>query len=162
MNKLAEQMLGLLAVCVALCPGQMPQDQVFTLLRKTHGDLSTNGDRIKAMSSGSEEGHRLFADMFKSTCPNFLPAAMDYSSAHMLSSSVRDLFQNQAALFLAEVTQRVRLLTAARAYLRLYTNISTERLSEFQSKPVEDVQYVTLPCRASATGPMCSSVAVVM
>lgn len=150
MNKLAEQMLALLAVCVALCPGQMPQDQVYTLLRKTHGDLSASGDRIKAMGSGSDEGLKLFADMFQAACPNFLPATVD-PSVDMLASA-RETFENQAALFQAEITQRVRLLSAARAYLRLYTNISTEKLSEFQRKPAESVQCVLAP-RSRPTAP---------
>jgi len=140
MSKLADQMLGLLAVCVALCPGQMPQDNVHVLLRKTHGDLASTGDKIKAMGSGSDEGLVLFAEMFKAACPNFLPATMD-SSADMLASA-RETFENQAALFQAEVVERCRLLSATRKYLRLYTNISTTKLSEFQGKDVEDVQYV--------------------
>lgn len=131
MKKRADQMLGLLAACVVLCPGQLAEDQVFALMKANHGD------KMKIMASATDEGMRLFGEVFQATCPAFLPSCMD---AAMLEVSATETYKNQAALFLAEAKARVTLLPATRSYLRLYTNISTTKLSEFLGKKPEDVQ----------------------
>ncbi len=115
-SKRNDQMMALLALCLALRP-QHVDESVYSQLRER------SGDRLSRMRQG--EVHA-FEDLFNYASPKFInPAAPDYS---VIADTNMDAPRLQTRLFMEEVKQQL-LLPEIRSYLKLYTTIEIEKLA---------------------------------
>lgn len=125
-NKRSDQMMALLALCLALRP-QHVDESVFALLREKAGD------RLTRMRQG--EVHA-FEDLFNYASPKFIcPAPPDYD---VIADTNMDAPRLQTRLFMEEVKQQL-LLPEIRSYLKLYTTIEIEKLATLMD--VDDATF---------------------
>lgn len=73
-------------------------------------------------------------DVFERATPKFVDPDPTRDAREMHNVQLRQLKQ--------EVSQRLHVLPGLRSYLRLYTNIDTEKLAGFTKSTREQVQYV--------------------
>jgi len=127
MMKKNDQIYGLLAICISLCP-QRVDENVHSTLRDKYSD------KMQRMQKGDAA---VFEEVFSYACPKFInPASPPYAA--ILEDPVKSpaLNYNQEALrlqtklFLTEVRQQSNIPTI-RSYLKLYTTIGTKKLSTF-------------------------------
>jgi translation initiation factor 3 subunit L len=115
-NKRNDQMMSLLALCLALRP-QHVDETVNTLVR------DKAGDRLARMNMGEPQA---FEDLFNYASPKFIsPAAPNYD---VITDSNMEAPRLQTRLFMAEVKQQL-LLPEIRSFLKLYTTIEIEKLA---------------------------------
>lgn len=112
----ADQMLALLAVCVALCPGQRVDELVMRDLKDKYDEHIA---RMKASNSLED-----FEDLYRRGCPKFMAPTFSEDASPTT-------FQHHLMLFRAEIQQRLHLMPATRSYLQLYTNIDIPKLARF-------------------------------
>jgi len=120
-----EQMYGLLAICLSLSP-QRVEETVHTLLRDKFAD------KILKMQKGDEA---TFEELFSYACPKFVtPSSPNYAAAIEdpvnAAQNQQEALRVQTKLFLQEVKQQ-SLIPTIRSYLKLYTTIPTQKLSNF-------------------------------
>jgi len=122
-----EQMYGLLAICLSLCP-QRVDENVHGLLRDKYSD------KMQRMQRGDEA---CFEELFCYACPKFIsPASPNYAAyledpqKYPLQNVNQEPLQLQTRLFLNEVKQQA-LLPTIRSYLKLYTTIGAKKLADF-------------------------------
>jgi translation initiation factor 3 subunit L len=115
-NKRNDQMMALLALCLALRP-QHVDESVNALVR------DKAGDRLARMNMGEPQA---FEDLFNYACPKFIsPAPPNYD---VIADSNMEAPRLQTRLFMAEVKQQL-LLPEIRSFLKLYTTIEIEKLA---------------------------------
>jgi len=127
-SKKNEQMYGLLAICLSLCP-QRVDENVHTLVRDKYSD------KMLKMQRGDET---TFEELFSYACPKFVTPSSPNFAVFIQESLNSQLNQNQqqealhlqTKLFLQEVKQQA-LVPTIRSYLKLYTTIPTQKLSDF-------------------------------
>eukprot|EP01118_Nematostelium_gracile_P019298 TRINITY_DN8905_c0_g1_i1.p1 TRINITY_DN8905_c0_g1~~TRINITY_DN8905_c0_g1_i1.p1 ORF type:complete len:493 (+),score=96.24 TRINITY_DN8905_c0_g1_i1:95-1573(+) len=119
-SKKNDQMYGLLAICLSLGP-QRVDENVNTLLREKHGD------KMIKMQRGDEAA---FEELFNYACPKFVNPAQFSLSQLLEGTNATDAMKVQSRLFLQEVRQQL-LVPTIRSYLKLYTTITTQKLSNF-------------------------------
>lgn len=116
-NKRIDQMMSLLALCLALRP-QHVDESLYSLVR------DKAGDRLMRMRQG--EAH-VFEELFNYASPKFIsPAPPDYD---VIADTNLDAPKLQTRLFMAEVEQQL-LLPEIRSFLKLYTTIEIEKLAQ--------------------------------
>jgi len=122
-----EQMYGLLAICLSLCP-QRVDESVHALLREKYSDKMTK------MQKGDET---VYEELFTAACPKFINAAspnytllLEDPSKYPALNYNQEAVKLQTKLFLSEVKQQ-SLLPTIRSYLKLYTTIGTQKLADF-------------------------------
>eukprot|EP01113_Clastostelium_recurvatum_P005661 TRINITY_DN1252_c0_g1_i2.p1 TRINITY_DN1252_c0_g1~~TRINITY_DN1252_c0_g1_i2.p1 ORF type:complete len:658 (-),score=213.62 TRINITY_DN1252_c0_g1_i2:83-2056(-) len=121
MIKKAEQMYGLLAIAVALCP-QRIDENIHQVLREKYGE------RMTRMQRGDETA---FSETFMFCCPKFVnPSPPDYTVDPPVNSQANETLQTQLRLFMQEVRQQV-CIPIVRSYLKLYSTISIPKLAMF-------------------------------
>jgi len=120
--KKSEQMYGLLAICIALCP-QRVDENVHTALREKYGD------KMQKMQKGDLA---TFDEVFQFACPKFIAAFVPISVDEKapIVNYYQEPMQLQTKLFLNEVAEQ-SLVPTIRSYLKLYTTISTQKLANF-------------------------------
>uniref|UniRef100_A0A7S1XB54 Eukaryotic translation initiation factor 3 subunit L n=1 Tax=Compsopogon caeruleus TaxID=31354 RepID=A0A7S1XB54_9RHOD len=117
-NKRNDQMLALLAICVAFCP-QHEGDSVESLLNEKYSD------RLFKLRQGDEQ---VFEELFSYSAPKFIsPSPPDYA---VPTDTNYDASRFQLALFKNEVRQQI-VLPEIRSYLRLYMTVSGKKLASF-------------------------------
>jgi translation initiation factor 3 subunit L len=115
-NKRTDQMMSLLALCLAMRP-QNVDESVHALVR------DKAGDRLARLRAGEVSA---FEDLFNYASPKFIsPAPPNYDAAADTNMEAPRL---QARLFMAEVKQQL-LLPEIRSFLKLYTTIEIEKLA---------------------------------
>jgi len=122
-----EQMCGLLAMCLSLCP-QRVDENVHTFLREKYSD------KIQRMQKGDEA---VYEEIFVYACPKFIsPSIPNYALAlqdpvkYGAATANQEPLRLQTNLFLNEVKQQ-SLLPTIRSYLKLYTTIGCGKLAHF-------------------------------
>lgn len=116
-NKRNDQMMSLLALCLALRP-QHVDESVYSLVR------DKAGDRLARMRAGEAQA---FEDLFSYASPKFIsPAPPNYD---IVTDSNLDAPKLQTRLFMAEVKQQL-LLPEIRSFLKLYSTIEIEKLAQ--------------------------------
>lgn len=124
-----EQMYGLLAISLSLCP-QRVDENVHSFLREKYSD------KMQRMQKGGEESYATYEEIFIYACPKFInPAAPNYSlllhdPANFPHNSIQEPLKLQTKLFLNEVKQQA-LLPTIRSYLKLYTTIPVPKSAGF-------------------------------
>jgi translation initiation factor 3 subunit L len=125
--KKSEQMYGLLAICLSLCP-QRVDETVHTTLREKYSD------KMVRMQKGDEA---CFEELFSYACPKFInPAPPNF--ALTLEDPIKyppmnynqEAMRLQTKLFLNEVKQQ-SMVPTVRSFLKLYTTIPVQKLSAF-------------------------------
>lgn len=125
-NKRNDQIMTLLALCLALRPQQV-DESVYSLVR------DKAGDRLSRMRQGEMQAYE---DLFNYASPKFIsPAPPDYTD---IVDTNLEAPRHQTRLFMREV-QHQRALPDIRSYLKLYTTIEIEKLAS-----LTDVDEATL------------------
>jgi len=113
-----EQLYALLAITVSLCP-QRIDENVHTFLREKFSE------KLLRMQRGDLVA---FEEVFAYACPKFIiPSAPNYMDDTPINYN-QEALRLQQKLFLNEVRQQI-LVTTIRSYLKLYSTISTSKLS---------------------------------
>lgn len=120
-----DQMYALLAISLSLCP-QRVDENIHTTLREKYGE------KTMKMQRGDEQ---TFEELFTFACPKFVsPASPNYGDiledAKLQQNYHQEALALQTKLFLLEVKQQA-LIPTIRSFLKLYTTISTQKLSNF-------------------------------
>ena len=132
-----EQLLGLLAICLAFCPVRL-DDSIMASLRERYGD------RTQRMLKGDVAA---FEEVFVTCCPKFV------SLPHMVVAG-NDLMQVQLKLFKEDIRQQ-RLIPSARSFLKLYSTIDTPKLAAFLETGSVDALSHMLICYKHKTFARC-------
>ncbi|KAI9007769.1 RNA polymerase I-associated factor PAF67-domain-containing protein [Hyaloraphidium curvatum] len=121
-NKKSDQMYALLAMCVALCPTKL-DESIQSTLRDKHSD-----HLAKMQRSSGDESIQTFEELFMYACPKFIsPVPPNYEvSVNVQQEPAR----HQLKMFLQEVRSQMFVPTI-RSYLKLYTTLDVNKLSEF-------------------------------
>lgn len=115
-NKRIDQMMSLLALCIAFKP-QHVDESTMTMIREKAGD------RLQRLRQGEPQA---FEELFSYASPKFVnPAPPDYD---MAEDTNLDAAKLQSHLFMEEVKTQL-LLPDIRSYLKLYTTIEIEKLA---------------------------------
>lgn len=124
-EELANNMCGLLAICLAMVPESV-DDTLQTLLRDKFTDKL---EKIQAGDSG------LLEEVFYDHCPRFVtPRAPDYDRNE---STHQEAAKLQLKMFASEIRQRAK-IPDIQAYLKLCTTVTTKKLATFL-KTDEDI-----------------------
>ncbi len=141
-NKTADRMYALFAICHALSPGRV-DDQVQNAVKEKYGEQLgkmlrgyVKLDKISWALNNlrpSEEGLTPYEELFLYACPKFISSnAPPYHSLPLLASWVQDPPTEPAThhlrLFLADVQARLPTRNL-RSYLKLYTSLDVRKLS---------------------------------
>jgi len=131
-----EQMYALLAITVSLCP-QRIDENVHGVLREKYSE------KLQRMQRGDLLA---FEEVFQYACPKFIiPTAPNYDEDP--ANYNQEALKLQQKLFLNEVKQQT-LVTTIRSYLKLYSTISTNKLTNFlradEQQGAEDDQIRTI------------------
>ncbi|CAH8860974.1 unnamed protein product [Trichobilharzia szidati] len=129
-NKQADQMMSLLAICLTMCP--------------TSIDYNIDMDRREKFTETIIRLQQLdeteFASSFDLGCPKFISPETPYYAkpqplslpSTMDSISPLDSQRQQIDLFKSEIVQQIELLRL-RSFLKLYTNMSASKLASFMN-----------------------------
>jgi len=124
-----DQMLALLAICVAFQPTRL-DDTIHTALREKYGEQLTR------MQRGGPEALPIFEELFRSSCPKFIsPTPPDFDNPHINV----DPIDHQTAVFMEEVKNNMYSPTI-RSYLKLYTTMDVKKLAGFLEVDAETLR----------------------
>jgi len=135
-KKKNEQIYALLAITVSLCPQRIDENLHVVLREK-------NSEKLQRMQRGDLVA---FEEVFQYACPKFvIPSAPNYDDDP--ANYNQEALRLQQKLFLNEVKQQT-LVTTIRSYLKLYSTISTSKLTNFlradEQQCAEDDQIRTI------------------
>ncbi|OLY80390.1 Eukaryotic translation initiation factor 3 subunit L [Smittium mucronatum] len=143
-NKKADQMYALLAMCMALSPSRV-DEQTHSMLREKYGEQQNRLQR------GGEEALATFQELFMHACPKFISPnipnydailaelAKEYDSqaygdanqaAPALSYNKMELQNYQMKIFLHEVSLQI-VVPNLRSLLKMYTSMKLDKLASF-------------------------------
>ncbi|CAN8067375.1 unnamed protein product [Agarophyton chilense] len=123
-NKRNDQMMALLALCLAMQPQQVDESMMSMVREKS-------GDKLSRMRQGELQ---LFGDLFSHASPKFIsPAPPNYDAADDTNMEAPRL---QSKLFIQVVKSQL-VLPEVRSYLKLYTTIEIEKLGAFMDVEAE-------------------------
>ncbi|PVU98136.1 hypothetical protein BB559_001775 [Furculomyces boomerangus] len=136
-NKKADQMYALLAMCMALSPSRV-DEQIHTQLREKYGDQQNR------MQRGGEEAITTFQELFMYSCPRFIsPNIPNYDNLDSDDESYGEggaqdknkgkkfeLQSFQMKIFIHEVSLQL-LVPSLRSFLKLYTSMKMDKLASF-------------------------------
>jgi len=124
--KISEQIYGLLAICLSLCP-QRVEESIQATLRDNYGE------KMAKLQRGEELA---FEELFLYSCPEFVsPSPFNYAlledpKSHNAANYHQDLMRLQMKLFLNSIKHQT-LVPTIRNYLKLYSTIPVEKLASF-------------------------------
>jgi translation initiation factor 3 subunit L len=128
-----DQMLALVAICVAFHPTRL-DDTVHSALREKHGEAFIRLQR------GGPESLPLFEELFRSACPKFIsPTPPDFENP---AANV-DPVDHHLAIFMDEVKINMNSPTL-RSYLKLYTTMDLKKLAGFLEMDPEKLRCALL------------------
>ncbi|EPT04825.1 hypothetical protein FOMPIDRAFT_1112341 [Fomitopsis schrenkii] len=134
-NKTADRMYALLAMCSALSPMRV-DDNISNIVKERYGEQFTK------MSRG-EEGLPAFEELFLYACPKFISAnAPPYEEGDQLALYMEDPpiepAQRHLSLFLSEVRAQAPVPTL-RSFLKLYASLDAAKLANFLDADEEEM-----------------------
>ncbi|KAI0075616.1 eukaryotic translation initiation factor 3 subunit 6 [Panus rudis PR-1116 ss-1] len=145
-NKTADRMYALFAVCTALSPSRV-DDNILNIVKERYGEQLTK------MSRG-EEGIPAFEELFLYACPKFITAnPPPYEDAEVMQSLIEnpppEPAQRHLSGFLSDVRAQAPVPTL-RSFLKLYTSLGTKKLASFLDADEEEmVQQLMVMKQAS-------------
>ncbi|CAD6888298.1 unnamed protein product [Tilletia laevis] len=145
-NKTADRMYALLAMCCALCPTRLDEN-VQSALRDKYGE------QFNKMSRGDDGALPAFEELFLYACPKFITSTgPPYHDSEALSSfketSSVDPAQHQLKLFLSDVRGQLT-NSNIRSFLRLYTTLGTDKLASFLEIDEEELVEMMMVMKRS-------------
>lgn len=130
-NKMLEQVNGLLSICIVLCPQRL-DESVHNTLREKY---------LEKISRMHRKEEAAFEEVFTFSCPKFIvPVVPAYSDADIGS---HDALNQQKAVFMTEVQQQLKLLNV-RSFLKLYSTISIVKLSKLLDTTPEETRKLLM------------------
>ncbi|KAI5297421.1 hypothetical protein KEM55_004719 [Ascosphaera atra] len=118
--KKSDQMLALIAICVAFSPTRL-DDTVHSALREKYGD------QFARIQRGGPEALPIFEELFRSACPKFInPTPPDFDTPELNVDPV----DHHTAIFMDEVKNTLFNPTV-KSYLKLYTTMDLTKLAGF-------------------------------
>ncbi|GAA5837505.1 hypothetical protein JCM9279_006773 [Rhodotorula babjevae] len=137
-NKTADRMYALLAICQALCPTKVDEG-IQTAMKDKFGDQHA---RLVRGQAGSADQLAAFGELFAHGAPRFIspnPPPYEAESETVLGAyaALPDASAHQQQLFLSAVEPQLANSTL-RSFLRLYTTLGTNKLAKFLECATED------------------------
>ncbi|KIJ56384.1 hypothetical protein M422DRAFT_73174 [Sphaerobolus stellatus SS14] len=136
-NKTADRMYALSAICHALSPSRMDENML-NIVKERYGEQMTK------MALG-EDGVPAFEELFLYACPKFISAnSPPYHEPALLEPYVAnpspfiEPAQHQLQLFLSDVRNQFAVPTL-RSFLKLYTSLDAMKLASFLDRDEEEV-----------------------
>lgn len=128
-TKKNDQMLALIAICVAFHPTRL-DDTIHTALREKYGD------QLLKLQRGGPESLPIFEELFRLACPKFIspvPPDFDRPEANI------DPIDHHLSVFMEEVKTNMWSPTV-KSYLRLYTTMDLKKLAGFLDVKPEELR----------------------
>lgn len=128
-SKKNDQMLALIAICVAFNPTRL-DDTIHTALREKYGD------QLLKLQRGGPDSLPVFEELFRMACPKFIspvPPNFDVPESNI------DATDHHLAVFMEEVKINMWSPTI-KSYLRLYTTMDLKKLAGFVDVKPEDLR----------------------
>merc|ERR1711939_1171947 len=146
-NKTADRMYALLAICHALCPTKLDEG-ISTALRERYGEQHAK------MVRGGEESLPAFEELFHHGSPRFIsPNPPPYESASPRALEVyvsqSDSSQHQLNIFRASVKAQLAVPTL-KSFLKLYTTVGTDKLANFLSVDEDEVLEMLMAAKSAS------------
>lgn len=135
-NKMADRMYALLAICCSLCPTRLDEN-VQTAMREKYGE------QYSKMTKGDDDALNAYQELFLYACPKFINCnPPPYHDAEALKAYMQnpplDPVQHQLKIFLSDVKAQLSNVHI-RSFLRLYTSLGTDKLAGFLDVDEEEV-----------------------
>ncbi|KAK0553310.1 hypothetical protein OC846_002553 [Tilletia horrida] len=145
-NKTADRMYALLAMCCALCPTRLDEN-IQSVMRDKYGE------QFSKMSRGDDGALQAFEELFLYACPKFITSTgPPYHDPEALpnykDTPAQDPAQHQLKLFLTDVRSQLT-NSNIRSFLRLYTSLGTDKLSKFLSVEEEELVEMMMVMKRS-------------
>lgn len=153
-NKTADRMYALLAICCSLCPTRLDENIQNSLREKYGEQMSKMSKGISSGDSNSEkESLASFEELFLYSCPKFITGnSPPYHDQELLtefiSKPVSDPATHQLKIFLSQVKTQLS-NSNIRSFLRLYTTLGTDKLANFLEIDQEEVVEMMMVMKAS-------------
>jgi hypothetical protein len=146
-NKTADRMYALLAICQALCPTKVDEGIATAMKDKF-------GEQYGKMARGGEESVPAFQELFLHGAPRFIspnPPPYEAESDDVLAqfTALPDSSAHQLSIFLAAVEPQLSTSTL-RSFLRLYTTLGTDKLAKFLDVEEEKVLEMLMTAKGAA------------
>ncbi|GAA5929289.1 hypothetical protein JCM10213_006340 [Rhodosporidiobolus nylandii] len=146
-NKTADRMYALLAICQALCPTKVDEGIATAMKDKF-------GEQYGKMVRGGEESLPAFQELFSHGAPRFIspnPPPYEAESNDVLAAfaELPDASAHQLKIFLAGVEPQLSTATL-RSFLRLYTTLGTDKLAKFLDVEEEKVLEMLMAAKGAA------------
>ncbi|GAA5911639.1 uncharacterized protein JCM6883_002429 [Sporobolomyces salmoneus] len=146
-NKTADRMYALLAICQALCPTKVDEG-ISTAMKEKFGD------QFSKMVRGGIDSLESFQELYLHGSPRFIspnPPPYESESPEILDSfsQLPDPSAHQLSLFLQQVEPQLSTATL-RSFLRLYTTLGTDKLAKFLEVDEERVLEMLMAAKGSA------------
>ncbi|GAA5848368.1 hypothetical protein JCM8547_004493 [Rhodosporidiobolus lusitaniae] len=146
-NKTADRMYALLAICQALCPTKVDEG-ISTAMKDKFGE------QYGKMVRGGDESLPAFQELFAHGAPRFIspnPPPYEAESDEVLASfaELPDASAHQQAIFLAAVEPQLSTATL-RSFLKLYTTLGTDKLAKFLDVEEEKVLEMLMTAKGAA------------
>lgn len=146
-NKTADRMYALLAICQALCPTKVDEG-IATVMKEKFGDQHSK------MIRGGDDSLAAFEEMYLHGAPRFIspnppPYELESDEALQAYAAVPDASQHQLTLFVSTVEPQLSTSTL-RSFLRLYTTLGTEKLANFLGVTEEQVLEMLMVAKGAA------------
>ncbi|KAK3997710.1 translation initiation factor 3 complex subunit L [Cladorrhinum sp. PSN332] len=128
-----DQMLALIAICVAFHPTRL-DDTIHTALREKFGD------ELLKLQRGGPESLPVFEELFKKACPKFIspvPPNFDQPESNI------DPMDHHLSIFMEEVKTNM-FSPIIRSYLRLYTTMDLKKLAGFLDVKPDELRAMLL------------------
>ncbi|BFZ61243.1 hypothetical protein YB2330_002302 [Saitoella coloradoensis] len=126
-NKKADQVHALLAICVALCPTRLDEN--------THSALREKfGEQLARMSRGGPEALPIFEELFTFAAPKFINPVPPTDP-----ENVAEPLQHHQKIFMEGVKGQMWAATL-RSYMKLYTTMKLEKLAAFLEIDEEELR----------------------
>jgi len=143
-NKTADQMMTLLAICMTLYPMRI-DETIYLHLREKFMDKLP-----KPLLWVGSDGKLPFRDNFAYACPKFIsPAPTIFEQRN--DSQWAEPFNRQIEVFTEELQEQAY-IPDVRSYLKLYTTMNIDKLATFMEKTPQEVKPLLLTFKHKLTG----------
>ncbi|KAK4189543.1 translation initiation factor 3 complex subunit L [Podospora australis] len=132
-TKKNDQMLALIAICVAFHPTRL-DDTIHTALREKYGE------QLLKLQRGGPDSLPVFEELFRIACPKFIspvPPNFDQPESNI------DPIEHHLSVFMEEVKNNMWSPTV-KSYLRLYTTMDLRKLAGFLDVKPDELRAMLL------------------
>ncbi|CAE6378854.1 unnamed protein product [Rhizoctonia solani] len=165
-NRTADRMYALLAICNALSPSRL-DDAITTNLKEKYGEqhvkmtkgqvesiLSNKKKRTHSAYSG-EEGMAAFEELYTKSCPKFISSTPPpYHDTELLnlyiSNPPQEPMQRHLSLFLSDVRIQQSVVPTLRSFLKMYSSLDAAKLAGFLDADEEEIVQQMMVMKSSS------------